>query len=79
MHIVNQFVQTPTSAHYDAILRIVHDLHDTINKILFYSSSSYLKFRAYSSSSYLEFRAYSNANYTRDPITHRFTTGFYFS
>ena len=50
VHIVSQFISVPRSAHYAAILRIIHYIKGTLFHGLHFSSTSSLKICAYSDS-----------------------------
>ena len=67
VHIVSQFLSTPRSPHYAAVLRILRYIKGT----LFHG----LHFSAHSS---LELRAYSDADWAGDPTDRRSTTGYCF-
>jgi hypothetical protein len=47
-HILSQFMSTPTSVHYNHLLRVLRYLRGTIDRRLFFSSSSSLQLHAYS-------------------------------
>ncbi|XP_062119243.1 uncharacterized mitochondrial protein AtMg00810-like [Humulus lupulus] len=65
VHIVSQFVSSPTTVHWAEILRILRYLQGTIfQSLLFPSTSS------------LELRAYSDANDGCDPTNQKSITGF---
>ncbi|KAJ0981894.1 hypothetical protein J5N97_010149 [Dioscorea zingiberensis] len=65
VHVVNQFVTSPTSVHWAAVLRILRYLRGTqFQSLLFPSSSS------------LELRAYSDADWAGDSTDRKSTTGF---
>ncbi|CAJ2652486.1 unnamed protein product [Trifolium pratense] len=65
VHVVSQFVVSPTTVHWAAVLRILRYLRGTqFQSLLFPSSSS------------LELRAYSDADWTGDPTDRKSTTGF---
>ncbi|KAJ0965657.1 hypothetical protein J5N97_026795 [Dioscorea zingiberensis] len=65
VHVVSQFVASPTSVHWAVDLRILRYLRGTqFHSLLFPSSSS------------LELRAYSDADWVGDPTDHKSTTGF---
>ena len=48
VHVVSQFVASPTIVHWAAVLRILRYLRDTVFQSLLLSSTSSLKLRAYS-------------------------------
>jgi hypothetical protein len=65
VHIVSQFVVSPTTVHWAAVLRILRYLRGTqFQSLLFPSSSS------------LELCAYSDADWAGDPTDRKSTTGF---
>ncbi|PNX70525.1 gag-pol polyprotein, partial [Trifolium pratense] len=65
VHVVSQFVVSPTTVHWAAVLRILRYLRETqFQSLLFPSSSS------------LELRAYSDADWAGDPTDRKSTTGF---
>ncbi|CAJ2636330.1 unnamed protein product [Trifolium pratense] len=65
VHVVSQFVVSPTTVHWAAVLRILRYLRGTqFQSLLFPSSSS------------LELRAYSDADWAGDPTDRKSTTGF---
>jgi hypothetical protein len=65
VHVVSQFVVSPTTVHWAAVLRILRYLRGTeFQSILFPSSSA------------LELRAYSDADWAGDPTDRKSTTGF---
>ena len=65
IHVVSQFVASPTTIHWAAVLRILRYLRGTMfQSLLFPSTSS------------LELRAYSDADHDSDPIDHKSVTGF---
>ncbi|XP_025014012.2 uncharacterized mitochondrial protein AtMg00810-like [Ricinus communis] len=65
VHIVSQFVISPTTVHWAAVLHILRYLRDTQFKTLLFSSTSSL-----------ELCAYSDADWAGDPIDRKSTTGF---
>ena len=67
VHQVSQYLSTPRSTHYAAVLRILWYLNDTLFHDLFYSTQSPLIFRVFS-----------NADWVGDPIDRRSTTGYCF-
>uniref|UniRef100_A0A3Q7X403 Uncharacterized protein LOC113785767 n=1 Tax=Cicer arietinum TaxID=3827 RepID=A0A3Q7X403_CICAR len=65
VHVVSQFVVSPTTVHWAAVLRILRYLRGTqFQSLLFPSSSS------------LELRAYSDADWAGDTTDRKSTTGF---
>ena len=65
VHVVSQFVASPTTVHWAAVLRILRYLRGTqFQSLLFPSSSS------------LELRAYSDADWGGDSTDRKSTTGF---
>jgi hypothetical protein len=48
VHILSQFVSAPTTVHYSHLLRVLHYLHGTITRRLFFPRSSSLQLQAYS-------------------------------
>ena len=48
VHILSQFMSAPTSIHYGHLLRVLRYLRGTIDRRLFFSSSSSLQLHAYS-------------------------------
>ncbi|XP_058733209.1 uncharacterized mitochondrial protein AtMg00810-like [Vicia villosa] len=65
VHVVSQFVVSPTTVHWAAVLRICRYLQRTqFQTLLFPSSSS------------LELHAYSDADWAGDPTDRKSTTGF---
>jgi hypothetical protein len=67
VHRVSQFMSSPRSVHFAAVLRILRYVKGTIFHGLFYSSSTPL-----------HLSAYSDADWGRDPTDRRSTTGFCF-
>ena len=67
VHIVSQFLSTPRSSYYVAVVRILMYIKGT----LFHG----IHFSAYSS---LELRAYSNTDWAGDPTDRHCTIGYYF-
>ncbi|XP_034708962.1 uncharacterized mitochondrial protein AtMg00810-like [Vitis riparia] len=65
VHQVSQYLSTPRSTHYAAVLRILQYLKGTIFHGLFYSAQSPLVLRAFS-----------DADWVGDPTDRRSTTGF---
>jgi hypothetical protein len=47
VHILSQFVSTPTQIHYSHLLHVLHYLHRIISRRLFFSRSSSLQLQAY--------------------------------
>ncbi|XP_050217831.1 secreted RxLR effector protein 161-like [Mercurialis annua] len=66
VHIVSQFVTSPTTVHWAAVLRILIYLRGTQFQTLLLSSTSSL-----------ESCAYSDADWAGDPIDRKSTTGFF--
>ncbi|GKV22590.1 hypothetical protein SLEP1_g32448 [Rubroshorea leprosula] len=65
VHIVSQFMATPRSTHYAAILRIIRYVKGTLfHGLHFFANSSPV------------LRAYSNADWAGDPSDRRSTTGY---
>ena len=64
---MSQYLSTPRSTHYAAVLRILRYLKDTFFHDLFYSAQSPLIFRAFS-----------DADWAGDPTNRRSTTGYCF-
>ena len=67
IHQVSQYLSTPWSTHYAAVLRILGYLKDTLFHGIFYSAQSPIVLRAFS-----------DADWAGDPIDHKSTTGYYF-
>jgi hypothetical protein len=67
VHRVSQFMSSPRSVHFAAVLRILRYVKGTIFHGLFYSSSTPL-----------HLSAYSDADWDRNPTDKRPTTGFCF-
>ena len=65
VHIVSQFVTSPTTVHWAAVLRILRYLRGTQFQSLLLSSTSSL-----------ELHAYSDADWASDPTDRKSTTGF---
>ncbi|XP_047320997.1 uncharacterized mitochondrial protein AtMg00810-like [Impatiens glandulifera] len=65
IHIVSQFVTTPTLVHWSDVLRILKYLRGTRFQSLLLSSSFFL-----------DLRAFSNADWTSDPSDRKSTIGF---
>jgi hypothetical protein len=63
VHILSQFMSTPTSVHYNHLLHVLRYLHGTSDQRLFFSSSSSLQLHAYSNATWgsdpLEFKSLS--------------------
>eukprot|EP00257_Ricinus_communis_P021105 XP_015580508.1 uncharacterized protein LOC107262008 [Ricinus communis] len=66
VHIVSQFVTSPTTIHWAVLLRILRYLRGTQFQTLLFSSTSSL-----------ELCAYSDADWAGDPTDRKSTTGFY--
>jgi hypothetical protein len=60
VHILSQFVSTPTQIHYSHIVRVLRYLRGTISRRLFFSRSSSL-----------QLQAYCDATWASDPSDHR--------
>ncbi|XP_057972819.1 uncharacterized mitochondrial protein AtMg00810-like [Malania oleifera] len=67
VHLVSQFMSTPRSIHYAALLRILRYAKGTLFHELHFSSHSFLTLQVYS-----------DVDWARDPFDHRSTTGFLF-
>ena len=67
VHQVSQYLSTPQSTHYAAVLRILRYLKGTLLHGLFYSAQYPLVLHAFS-----------NADWAGDPIDRRSTTGYCF-
>ena len=65
VHVVSQFVASPTTVHWTTVLRILRYLRSTVFQSLLLSSTSFLKLRAYS-----------DADHGSDLIDRKFVTGF---
>jgi hypothetical protein len=65
VHMLSQFVSTPTSVHYGHLLRVLRYLRGTRSRCLLYASDSPL-----------QLHAYSDATRASDPIDHCSTTGY---
>jgi hypothetical protein len=66
VHVVSQFVASPTTVHWATVFHILRYLRGTVfQSLLLLSTSS------------LELRAYSNADHGSDPTDHKSVTGFY--
>jgi hypothetical protein len=65
VHVVSQFVASPTTVHWTTVLRILQYLRGTVFQSLFLSSTSSL-----------ELRAYSDADHGSDPTYRKSVTGF---
>jgi hypothetical protein len=65
VHVVSQFVASPTTVHWAAVLRIMRYLRGTVFQSLLLSSTSSL-----------ELRAYSDADHGSDPTDRKSVTGF---
>ncbi|XP_020258285.1 uncharacterized protein LOC109834662 [Asparagus officinalis] len=66
VHILSQFVSSPTSIHYAALIQALQYLHGTIRQSLFSPSDSSLSLHAYS-----------YAGWADDVDTRRSTTGYF--
>ena len=67
IHQVSQYLSTPQSTHYAAVLRILRYLNGTLFHGFFYSAQSYLVLHAFS-----------DADWAGDPTDRRSTTGYCF-
>ena len=67
VHQVSQYLSTPRSTHYAAVLHILRYLKGILFHGLFYSAQSPLVLRAFS-----------DADWAGDPTDHRCTTGYWF-
>jgi len=65
VHVVSQFVTSPTNVHWAVVLCILRYLRGTVFQSLLLSSTSFL-----------ELRAYSNADHGSDPTYRKSVTGF---
>ena len=65
VHMLSQFVSTPTSVHYGHLLRVLRYLRGTRSRCLLYASDSPL-----------QLHAYSDATWASDPIDRCSTTGY---
>jgi hypothetical protein len=65
VHVVSQFVASPTTVHWATVLRILQYLRGTVFQSLLLSSTSFL-----------ELCAYSDADHDSDPIDRKSVTGF---
>jgi hypothetical protein len=65
VHILSQFVSTPTSVHYGHLLRVLRYLRGTRSRCLLYASDSPL-----------QLHAYSDATWASDPVDRSSTTGY---
>ena len=65
VHVVSQFVASPTTVHWAAVLRILRYLRGTVFQSLLLPSTSSL-----------ELRAYSDADHGSDPTDRKSVTGF---
>jgi len=65
IHVVSQFVASPTTVHWTAVLRILRYLWGTVLQSLLLSSTSSL-----------ELRAYFDADHGSDPTYRKSVTGF---
>ena len=68
VHQVSQYLSTPRSTHYAAVLRILRYLKGILFHGIFYSAQSPLVLRAFF-----------DADWAGDPTDRRSTTGYYFS
>jgi hypothetical protein len=68
VHILSQFVSTPTSVHYGHLLRVLRYLRGTTSRGLFYDCNSPLRLHAYS-----------DATWVSDRTNRCSITGLYFS
>ncbi|GKU98300.1 hypothetical protein SLEP1_g11320 [Rubroshorea leprosula] len=66
VHVISQFMATPRSIHYAAIVRIIHYIKSTIFHGLHFSTHSSL-----------ELRAYTDVDWTRDSDDRKSTIGYY--
>jgi hypothetical protein len=67
VHMLSQFVSTPTLVHYGHLLRVLRYLRGTRSRCLLYASDSPL-----------QLHAYSDATWASDPVDHCSTTGYCF-
>jgi len=65
VHVVNQFVASPTTVHWAAILRILRYLRGTVFQILLLLSIFFL-----------ELRVYYDVDHVSDPTNRKSVTGF---
>ena len=65
VHIVSQFISSPTSIHWAAVMRIIRYLRGTLYQSLLFSSTSSL-----------ELRAFSDADWAGDPTDRKSTTSY---
>ncbi|AQK68041.1 putative tRNA (guanine(26)-N(2))-dimethyltransferase 2 [Zea mays] len=65
VHMLSQFVSTPTSVHYGHLLRVLRYLRGTRSRCLLYASDSPL-----------QLHAYSDATWASDPVDRCSTTGY---
>jgi hypothetical protein len=65
VHVVSQFVASPTTVHLAVVLGILRYIRGTVFQSLLLSSTSFL-----------ELRAYSDADYDSDPTYHKSVTSF---
>jgi hypothetical protein len=65
VHMLSQFVSTPTTAHYGHLLRVLRYLRGTRSRCLLYASDSPL-----------QLHAYSDATWASDPVDRCSTTGY---
>jgi hypothetical protein len=66
VHVVSQFVTSPTTILWAAALRILRYLQGTVFQSLLFTSTFFL-----------ELRAYSDVDHDSDPTDHKSVTGFY--
>ena len=67
VHLVSQFMSSPHSTHYAAVLRILRYIKGTLFHGLHFSAQSSF-----------ELRAYADADWVGDPTNHCSTTGYCF-
>ena len=67
VHVISQFVASPTTVHWAVVLRILRYLRGTVFQSLLLSSTSSL-----------ELRAYSDSDYDSDPTNRKFVTSFFY-
>jgi hypothetical protein len=65
VHMLSQFVSTPTSVHYGHLLRVLRYLRGTRSRCLLYASDSPLRLHAYS-----------DATWASDPVDRCSTIGY---
>jgi hypothetical protein len=66
VHILSQFVSSPTQIHYSHLLHVLHYLRGTISHHLFFSRSSSL-----------QFQTYYDATWASDPSDHHSLSAYY--